>query len=168
MVDELELRARLAANKARLRRKKATERMQSFAVFVAGIADRFAIHWYDDVYQSASDWANASVPLRGPYADRLHFVDDNGRELEDGLALFVARHGLGGWAEIFGGFDSHEVAISIETAAIAAFVPKLRTDYWNAFCDTVIVSRSRAWCLMVHHEGDLFYWAFETPDQAPA
>ena len=168
MVDELELRTRLAANKARLRRKDAAERMQSLPAFVAGIADRFAIHWYDDVYKSACDWVKASVPLYGPYADRHHFGDDDGRGLEDSLARFVAHHGLGGWAEIFGGFDSHDVAISVETAAIAAFVPKLRTDYWSAFCDTVIVSRSRAWCLMVHHEGDLFYWAFEAPDQVPA
>jgi len=155
-----ELEARLAANKARLRRGEAVARLHSLGVLVAGIADRFALHWHDDVCAGLLAWANDTLPFHGPYDDRQPF--DRGAEqgLADILARLVARHALTGWAEILGGFDTHDLAIAIETPTIAALVPKLRAEDPGAFEDVVIASRSRAWAMMVHHEGEVFYWAF--------
>ena len=159
MANRPELEARLAANKARLGRGEAVARLNSLGALVAGIADRFALHWQDGVCTSLLAWARDALPLHGPYDDRTPF-DGGEQALADAVARLIERHGLSGWVEILGGFDTHDLAIAVETTALAALVPQLRAEDPGAFADVVIASRSRAWAMMVHHEGEVFYWAF--------
>ena len=158
MTNRPEFQARLAANKARLRRGEAAARLHSLGALVAGTADRFTLHWHDGVCAGLLAWANDTLPLHGPYDDRQPFDRSAEQGLTDVLAGLVARHALTGWAEILGGFDTHDLAIAVETTAIATLVPKLRAEDPGAFEDVVIASRSRAWAMMVHHEGEVFYW----------
>jgi len=160
MTDRPELDARLAANKARLRRLEAAARLRALGALVAGIADRFTLHWQDGVHELLLAWTRAHLPLDGPYGDRQSFEGRAAPALADVLAGLIERNGLAGWVEFFGGFDGHDLAIAAETRALAALVPALREADPGAFADTVIVSRSRRWALMVQHEGEVFFWAF--------
>jgi hypothetical protein len=168
VVHSTELRARLAANKARLRRQEAVERMQSFGALLASLSDRFAIHWYDDVFDSFQKWSNGHLPAHRGLDDTEHFREhgEGGAlpMLDEVLANLVARHRLDGWVEILGGFDQNDLVISIEAEAIAEVVPKLRQEFPGAFDDTILVSRSRAWSLLVYHEGQVFFSKFETTE----
>ena len=161
MARRPDLEARLAANRARLQRLEVTARLQSLGALVAGIADRFALHWHDGVHKALLAWTRRSLPLHGPYTDRRIFEGQAAPALSEVLADLIEKHALSGWAELFGGFDGHDLALAAETPALAALVPALREEDPGAFADTVIVSRSRDWALMVHHEGEVLYWAFD-------
>ncbi|WP_439574641.1 hypothetical protein [Phreatobacter sp.] len=156
----MKLQARLAANAQRRKRAATAHQIASLGPLVAGVADRFAIHWNDDVETELRSWIHANLPLHGPYADQRAFRDGPDSDLAAVLANMVALHELSGWVDMMSGLGQHDVAVSVDAAAIAAAVPHLRANAEGGFDDAIIVSRTRAFALMVHHEGTVNVWTF--------
>ena len=158
MSENSKLRERLAANARRVKRVAAANYMSGFGPLLAGICDRFAIHWGDEVEVELWTWIQAHMPIGGPYVDQRAYTDGPEGDLPVVLADLVTRHGLSGWFDIVSGLGARDLAISVEADAIALVVPHLRAHAEGGFDDTVIVGRARTFALMVHHEGTVDVW----------